>query len=362
MAAPVSKLFQPIRVGNITLAHRIVMPPVSRFRADDQHVMEPITLEYYKQRACAPGTLIVGEATFTAPQASGYKNSPGIWTDAQITAWKVIVDAIHAKECFIFLQLLDMGASADLAVLETDGGHPYIGAGDLPFNGRTDQPRPMTIDEIHAHVEYFATAAHNAVHGAGFDGVEIHVASGYLLDQFLQTISNNRTDAYGGSIENRMRFPLAVVDAVVRSIGVEKTAVRISPWCRYQGMRMPDPVPTFSEFVRILRDAHPDLAYLHLVLATREPDEDEQDDFIRAIWGGRPLISSGGYTRESGMEAADKTGDLIAYGRDFIANPDLVRRLKENAPLNESDPSKYYSSVGPVGYTDYPFLPAPLHL
>ncbi|KAI0057806.1 FMN-linked oxidoreductase [Artomyces pyxidatus] len=368
MVASVSRLFQPITIGDMTLAHRIVMAPLTRFRATDEHVMQPISREYYEQRASAPGTLIVSEGTYPAPQATGYKNSPGIWTEIQIAAWRKIVDAIHARGSFIYLQLFDMGASADLAVLEADGGHPYVGAGDLPHDGRSERPRPMTIEEIHEHTEYFATAARNAVYGAGCDGIEIHSANGYLLDQFLQTNTNNRSDAYGGSIENRVRFPLAVVDAVVRAVGAKRTAVRISPWSRYQGMRMPDPGPTFAQFVRCLRHAHPDLAYLHIVTprvdedgeSTREPDEGERDDFIRAEWGERPIISSGGFGRESGMEAADKTGDLIAYGRAFIANPDLVRRLKEDAPLNKGDRSKYYSS-GPDGYIDYPFLPSPSH-
>ncbi|KAI0065577.1 NADH:flavin oxidoreductase/NADH oxidase [Artomyces pyxidatus] len=360
-----SKLFQPITVGGITLQHRVVMAPLTRFRANDKHELTDLSREYYEQRAAVPGTLIIAEGTFTAPQAAGCK-SPGMWSPGQIESWKKIVAAVHAAGSFIFVQLYAMGTAANVAALRADGDYPYAGASDVPLKDHEGVPRALTIDEIHAHTRWFADAARIAVHEAGFDGVEVHCAYGYLLDQFLQTTMNTRTDAYGGSLENRLRFPLEALDAVVAAVGAARTAVRISPWSRYQNMRMPDPIPTFSAFVERIRDAHPGLAFLHVVepridgAETRAPepgDEVEQNDFIREIWGPRPFLAAGKFDRASGMERADRTGDLIAYGRLFISNPDLVRRLKEDIPLNEGNRSTYYSE-GAVGYTDYPVASA----
>ncbi|KAI0066943.1 FMN-linked oxidoreductase [Artomyces pyxidatus] len=368
-----SKLFQPITIGDLELQHRVVMAPVMRFRANSQHEMGPLNQEYYNQRAgCCSGTFIIAEATMIAPQAGGYKNAPGIWTDRQIASWKEIVDGVHARGSFIFLQLWDLGAAAEPSILlaEEDypwvgaGKYPYVGAGDLLFPEHTEPPRPLSVDEIHEHTWLFANAARNAVEQAGFDGVEIHACNGYLLDQFLQTNTNNRTDEYGGSVENRIRFPLEVVDAVVAAVGAKKTAIRISPWSRFQaGMCMKNPKPTFSALVERLRDTHPDLAYLHIVepgvhgTIAHHPRPGESNQFIREIWGERRLIAAGGFTRKSGMAAAEHTGELIAYGRAFIENPDLVRRFKKDLPLNLGDPSTYYGT-GRAGYTDYPFAPA----
>ncbi|KAI0058462.1 hypothetical protein BV25DRAFT_1891339 [Artomyces pyxidatus] len=360
MTTSTPKLFQPATVGDLTLGHRVVMPPLTRFRANKDHVQGPMNQEYYEQRASAPGTLIITEGTFIAPQSGGFANAPGIWNDAQIAAWKKIVDAIHLKGSYIYLQLWDIGAAAKPDVLEAEGGFPYVGAGDLLFDDHQVPPRPLTVDEIRERVGLYATAARNAVHKAGFDGVEVHSAHGYLLDQFLQTNTNNRTDVYGGSIENRIRFPLEVVDAVAAAVGESKTAIRLSPWSRFQGMRMDDPVPTYSALVTRLRDAHPALAYLHVVepridgIFTGNAEDDGQNDFLRAIWAPRPFIAAGGFTRASALEAAERTGDLIAFGRSFIANPDLVRRLKEDIPLAVGNRATYYAD-GPVGYTDYPF-------
>ncbi|KAI0039382.1 hypothetical protein FA95DRAFT_1550708 [Auriscalpium vulgare] len=366
MSASTSALFQPITVGDVTLQHRIVMAPLTRFRASDEHVMGELNHEYYEQRASAPGTLIITEATFIAAEAGGYKNAPGIWTEEQIAGWKKIVDTAHAKGSSIYLQLWALGAAGKKEVLAEEGGHPYTGAGDKVFEPFTEPPRPMTVEEIHQFTEFYATASRNAVEKAGFDGVEVHMANGYLLDQFLQTNTNNRTDAYGGSVENRIRFPLAALDAVVAAVGVKRAALRISPWSEFQGMRMDDPIPTFSALVQRVRETHPDLSYIHVieprvdgndVREHVEGEADESNDFVRAIWGDRRIISAGGFSRASGIEAAGKTGDLIAYGRSFIANPDLVRRLKEDLPLNVAERATYYTP-GPVGYTDYPFAPA----
>ncbi|KAI0042559.1 NADH:flavin oxidoreductase/NADH oxidase [Auriscalpium vulgare] len=366
MPSSTSALFQPITVGDVTLQQRIVMAPLTRLRAGPGHVPNELNREYYEQRASAPGTFLFTEATFIAPQAGGHRDAPGIWSEEQIAGWKKIVDSVHAKGSFIYLQLWALGRGAEKDVLEEEGGYPYISSGDKLLPPFTEPPRPMTVDEIHQFIGFYVTAARNSVEKAGFDGVEVHMANGYLLDQFLQTNTNNRTDEYGGSIENRLRFPLAVLDAVVAAVGPKKTGLRISPWAKFQDVGMDDPVPTFSTLVRRVRDTHPDLSYLHVIepridgIFMRENDPAnpiESNDFIREIWGDRRIISAGGYTRASGIEAAEKTGNLIAYGRAFIANPDLVRRLREDLPLNFSNRPTYFTK-GAVGYTDYPFAPA----
>ncbi|KAI0064346.1 FMN-linked oxidoreductase [Artomyces pyxidatus] len=363
MSASSPAVFQPIIVGEMTLKHRVVMAPLTRFRANGQHVMGPMSIQYYEQRAAsAPGTFIIAEATVIAPNSGGFKNSSALWTDDQIAGWKKIVDTVHASGSFIYCQLWDTGAAGIPSVYREDG-YPYVGAGDLLFEDHDERPRPLTIDEIQERVELYVTAARAAVFKAGFDGVELNALNGYLLDQFLQTNTNNRADEYGGSIENRIRFPLEVLDAIVAAVGAKRAAIRLSPWSRYQGMGMPNPVPTFRALVTRIRDTHPDLSYLHVVepridggSARASVDPGESNDFIREIWGpDRRLITAGGYTRQSGLETAERTGNLIAYGRYFIANPDLVRRLKEDAPLNKGNRATYYGS-GPEGYVDYPFL------
>ncbi|KAF9466853.1 NADH:flavin oxidoreductase/NADH oxidase [Collybia nuda] len=367
-----SKLFQPLQVGDMILQHRIVMAPLTRFRADAQHVPLPHVIDYYTQRASVPGTLVITEATYIAQRAGGYPNAPGIWTNAQISAWKKIVDSVHAKGSYIFLQLWALGRAATPRQLASeDLNLPYVSASDIPIAGRKDgiSPRPLTTSEIQEYIELYATAASNAVHRAGFDGVEVHGANGYLVDQFLQGVSNLRTDAYGGSPEKCSRFALEVVNAVSKRVGESKTAFRMSPWNTYQSMRMKDPVPTFSYLVSKLRENHPNLAYIHVV----EPRIDgastdvidlagQSNDFIRKIWGSgdgddnRRLISAGGYTRDLGMECADKKGDLIAYGRPFISNPDLPYRLLNDIKLAVANRKWYYKygSLDPKGYSDYP--------
>lgn len=259
---------------------------------------------------------------------------------------------MHAKGSYIFLQLWALGRAAIPDQLKSeDLSLPCVSASDIPMKGGIS-PRPLTLSEIQEYVELYATAASNAVHLAGFDGVEVHGANGYLVEQFLQDVSNVRTDAYGGSPEKRSRFALEVVDAIVKRVGERKTAIRLSPWNTYQsmcaifccrriscsinppvGMGMKDPIPTYGYLVSQLRENHPNLAYIHVVEprvdgpGTKVADfGDRSNDFIRNIWesgdgaGSRRLISAGGYTRALGMERADEKGDLIAYGRPFISN------------------------------------------
>ncbi|KAF5353709.1 hypothetical protein D9758_008670 [Tetrapyrgos nigripes] len=377
----VSKLFQPIKLGDVDLKHRVVMPPLTRFRANEQHVPLPIVKEMYAQRASTPGTLLIAEGTFIDPRAGGYPFVPGIWSDEQIAAWKEVTSAVHKKGSFIYLQLWALGRNAYPAVLKAQN-YDVVGASDIPVPERPQipgtpeedpPPRPLTIPEIKEYAEIFAKAASNAVHQAGFDGVEVHGANGYIVDQFLQDVSNHRTDEYGGSVENRARFALEVIDAIVKAVGPRKTAIRLSPWNNIFGMGMgvPKTKAQFSYLVSKIKEAHPTLSYIHLIeprskgydILDHDP-EGESNDFIREIWtspeedeNGRRLISSGGYTRELAIENADKRGDIIAFGRRFIANPDLPYRLEHNIPWNDYDRTTFYiqNTLDPKGYTDYTF-------
>ncbi|KAI0076950.1 NADH:flavin oxidoreductase/NADH oxidase [Panus rudis PR-1116 ss-1] len=372
-----SKLFQPLHFGDVQLQHRIVMAPLTRFRSDINHVVGDIVVEYYSQRSRIPGTLLISEGTFIAARAGGYDNVPALETPEQLAGWEKVTQAVHDNKSFIFAQLWSLGRAADQTVLARDG-FPFIAASDIPLNnGRprfssgsevrdaagseaTSNPRPLTVEEIKEFVQLYATAASNAVN-AGFDGVEIHAAGGYLLDQFLQDVSNNRTDEYGGSIENRARFPLEVIDAVVKAVGPGKVGIKLSPWGQFQDMRMKDPIPTFSYLVKKIRELHPDFAYIHVIEPRvsggidRIPTEGETNDFLQEIWSPRPYIADGGFTRDSAIELADKQGVLVAFGRHFISNPDLPYRIKNGIALNPYDRSTFYKVLSPVGYTDHPF-------
>ncbi|KII91975.1 hypothetical protein PLICRDRAFT_154167 [Plicaturopsis crispa FD-325 SS-3] len=362
-ARGVVKLFQPIVVGNLTLAHRVVFAPCGRGRANGESVPNPLMPTYLAQRSSTPGTLLISESTFISPEAGGIDTIPGIWSAKQVAAWYKATEAVHAKGAYIFLQLGATGRSAQPAVMKRDG-LPYVSASDIPLTGRDGTPRPLTIAEIKQYAWTFAAAAAKAI-AAGFDGVELSAANGHLLDQFLQDMSNKRTDEYGGSVENRVRFVLEVVNAITKVVGEKKTSIRVSPWSRFNDMGMDDPKPTFAYLVQRLHDEYPDLAYIHVIeprvdgLVTREhgAPAGQSNDFIREIWAPRPLISAGGYERASGLEAAERTGELIAYGRYFVANPDLPYRLKHDIPLTKGDRSKYYvrGATDEDGYTDYPF-------
>ena len=235
-----SKLFKPLQPGNLTLSHRIVLAPLTRLRANKAHVHGDLAVEHYAQRARAvPGTLLITEATFIAERGGGSNNVPGVWNDEQVRAWKKVADAVHDAGSYIFMQIWALGRAAQPSHLANDDPSlPYVSSSAIPLKSRPEtdpKPRPLTIPEIKEYIQLFGQAAENAVHGAGFDGVEIHGAHGYLIDQFLQDVSNNREDEYGGSIENRCRFALEVIDEVVKRVGAEKVGLRISPWSRFQG-------------------------------------------------------------------------------------------------------------------------------
>ncbi|KAI0744497.1 NADH:flavin oxidoreductase/NADH oxidase [Earliella scabrosa] len=360
----VPMLFQPVKVGDLTLAHRVVLAPLTRCRANVRSAHTDIAVTYYSQRGSVPGTLLITEATVIAPFAGTMTpHMPGIWSEEQIAAWKRVADGVHEKGSYLFLQLWAQGRAAFPAALKAvNPDYPYVSASDIPMSDRPDDiPRPLTIPEIKEYAEAHAQAARNAVFGAGCDGVELHCANGYLPDQFLQDVSNRRTDEYGGSIENRCRFTLEMIDAVVAVVGAKKVGLRISPWATYQDMGMKDPIPTFTYLVSQVVQRHPDLAYLHVIEPGVAASEDcthngeESNDFLRQLWHPRPFISAGRYTRESAIKRAEKTSDLIAFGRRFISNADLPLRLRKNLPLAPWTRDSYYSFEDPHGYIDFPF-------
>ena len=369
------KLFRPLKVGNTELQHRLVMAPLTRFRADKDHNPNPLAKQYYIQRASTPGTLIITEATFISPRAGGYKKIPGIWSEAQIAGWKDIVSGIHAQGSPVFIQLWALGRVAQADVLEKEERGPYkvssassipVDASQTNFGKEAPPPHALTEEEIQIYIQEYAQAAKNSIE-AGFDGVEIHGANGYLIDQFWQDVSNQRTDAWGGSIEKRARFGLEVTKAVIAAVGdSKKVGMRLSPWGKFQGMGMEDPVPQFEYVIKELKKL--DLAYLHLIESRKsgsaadgvyhDDGTNELKTFIDA-WGPEdPLILAGGFTPEKAKWAVNEvaTGDNIAigFGRYFISTPDLPYRLKHGLPLNKWDRSTFYAP-GAEGYVDYEF-------
>ncbi|KAK0216371.1 hypothetical protein IW262DRAFT_1475400 [Armillaria fumosa] len=364
-----SKLFQPITVGRLSLSHRVVLAPMTRLRVNPVTFspLLPLVKDYYVQRAKVPGTLLISEGTIVAPKASGFPGAPEIWTEEQISAWKEIVDGVHAQGSYIYLQIAAMGRQASPDFLKSrDPMFPHVAPSALPLAPDAPVPREMTKEEINEYIEFFGISAANAVHRAGFDGVEIHGANGFLVDQFLQSTSNVRNDEYGGSVEKRVKFPLEVIERVVKEVGADRVGLRLSPWNRSGGMRMEDPIPTYSYLTTKVKVLYSDFAYIHVVevrvdgftdLSPDDIKESENNDFLRKIWAPKPLISAGGYTRDSGIETADEKGDLIAYGRWYISNPDLSTRLEKNIPLSKYDRPTFYISGDTTGkgFTDYPF-------
>ncbi|KAA1472904.1 FMN-linked oxidoreductase [Dentipellis sp. KUC8613] len=360
-----SRLFQPILVGDLTLPHRIALAPLTRMRNTAAYVPTELTRKYYERAAKgAEGGLLITEATSIAAKAGGMPNIPGIWSEEQIAAWKEIVTAVHAEGAPIYLQLWAMGRAASPDLLAAEG-HEYVSSS--PWTNQQGQtPRELTIPEIKEYVQLYATAARNAVERAGFDGVEIHGANGFLIHQFLVEKSNFRADEYGGSIEKRARFGLEVVKAVTEVVGQKKTAIRLSPFLNMFDWEWDNPKPTYTYFVEQLRDQFPDLAYIHSVEPRTSPFDDtftklddsvgSGNDFLRNVWSPRPFVIAGGYGPETAKFDADKyEHDIIALGRHYIANPDLPRRIRENLPLNKYDRPTFYAQSA-EGYIDYPFV------
>ncbi|KAI9018473.1 hypothetical protein CLU79DRAFT_720685 [Phycomyces nitens] len=363
-------LFTPIQVGASLLKHRVVLAPLTRMRATADSVPVPLMAEYYHQRA-SEGGLLITEGTSITEDSIIYPLTPGIYNDKQIEAWKEITKAVHSKGGYIFLQMAHGGRASPSGLLP--GNKLPVSASAIAITGKnslgeeSEVPRALEVKEIAHITKDFTQAAKNAI-SAGFDGVELHGANGFLLDQFINTSSNIRTDNYGGSIENRARFVLEVVQSVSEAIGEERTAVRFSPWSGFQDMKDDTPYETWGYIVNQLQEKHPKLAYLHFL----EP----RDDFVAAMtgedrteiikndtvepfqkaWKG-PFVTSGGYTTtpKRAFETAEKSENtLVAFGRTFISNPDLPERLKNDWPLTPYDRSTFYGGAS-VGYTDYAF-------
>lgn len=318
--------------------------------------------EYYAQRGSVPGTVLISEATFISPQAGGFVNAPGIYNQDQINAWKVVTDAVHKNKSFIYLQLWALGRASDPKQLKKELGEDakVVSASNIPFEGGAT-PVALTEAEIQQYIKDYAQAAKNAIE-AGFDGVEIHGANGYLIDQFTQDKSNNRTDAWGGSVEKRGRFAIEVVKAVVAAVGAEKTGIRLSPYSSFQGMKMDNPIPQFTYLTGELKKLN--LAFLHLVESRISGNADieatEKVDFLVKLWDNQsPVLLAGGFKRDSAYTAADveykNYNVLIVFGRYFITNPDLVFRVKEGIEFTPYDRNKFYNAKEADGYTNWPF-------
>jgi NADPH2 dehydrogenase len=330
----------------------------ARFRASDEHVILPMAAEYYGQRASTPGTLLITEATFIAKQYGGYPNVPGIYNQDQIEGWKKVTDEVHKKGSKIVLQLWALGRVANKQFSEANG-IVIKSSSATQLDDSHAVPKEMTQEEIKEAVAAFAQGAKNAIE-AGFDGVEIHGANGYLVDQFIQDNVNQRTDSYGGSIENRSRFAVEVAQAVVDAVGADKTGIRLSPFSDFQGMKMKDPVPQFSDVIKKLNKIG--LAYVHLVESRISGNADIEGfdslDPLLPLWDG-PLLIAGGLKPDSAKRMVNeerKDRDVIAvFGRYFISTPDLVFRLQEGIELNPYDRDTFYNAKSPKGYTDQPF-------
>ncbi len=356
-------LFSPTRIGPLRLPNRLVMAPMTRNRAGAGEAPTDLMVEYYAQRATAG--LIVTEGTQVSRQGAGYLNTPGIHTDAQQAGWRHVTEAVHARGGRIFLQLWHVGRISHpsfqpggaLPVAPsaiTPVGFTYTPAGRRPFV----TPRALALEEIPGIVADFRRAAERAL-GAGFDGVEIHGANGYLPQQFLEDGTNRRTDAYGGSIENRARFLLEVTDAVAEVWGADRVGVRLSPASTFNGMSGSDPEATYGYVAEQLDPRG--IGYLHVV----EPAEPITRDgkpvsalaYLRARFRGVLIANNGIDTGRAASLLGEGTADLVAFGRLFLANPDLPARLRAGSPLNPPDPATFYGG-DERGYTDYPVLAA----
>jgi 2,4-dienoyl-CoA reductase-like NADH-dependent reductase (Old Yellow Enzyme family) len=349
------KLLDPVTLGDLRLPNRVIMAPLTRSRATASRVPNALMAEYYTQRAGAG--LIISEATSVTPMGVGYADTPGIWSDEQVAGWRLVTSAVHGAGGRMVLQLWHVGRVSDPSFL--GGALPVAPSAIAPegFVRLTRPPAPyvtpraLEIGELPGIVEAYRKGAANAK-AAGFDGVEIHGANGYLLDQFLQDGANKRTDAYGGPVENRARLMLEVTDAVISVWGASRVGMHLAPRGDAQSMSDSNPLATFSYVVREL--SHREIAF---ICARESVGPGRIGPQLRALFSGA-YIGNEKFTRESAEEAiAAGEVDAIAFGKDFIANPDLPRRFALGAPLNPQRNESFYSP-GPVGYTDYPALPA----
>ncbi|KAK8203720.1 hypothetical protein IWZ01DRAFT_513717 [Phyllosticta capitalensis] len=393
-----TKLFAPLELGNLRLEHRVVLAPLTRLRgvkvSDGIYKPSDLHVEYYAQRA-SKGGLLLTEATEIYHRSCGYPGGPGVYDPAQLAAWKKVTDAVHAKGGYIFCQLWHTGRASPATFL---AGEPPVSASDIPIKGKAADgsdfeatpPRPLTIDEIHEITKKYALAAKLAVEEAGFDGVEIHGANGYLLDQFLHDNVNLRTDAYGGSIENRSRFPLEVITAVCEAVGSSRVGIRLSPFNYFQDTKDSSPIAHWAYLCQRIIQLPQRPVYVHMVeprfdevldhqakmdaLATYSPQNGNGVEaeatrgkevalkpslapFSKILANGDvKFLTAGGFNRENCVVPLDEGyGDAVVFGRWFIANPDLPMRLAQGKPLNQYDRSTFYGADPPQkGYVDYP--------
>lgn len=346
-------LFSPLSLGDYTLRNRIVMAPMTRSRAENA-IPPEMAVEYYASRADAG--LLLTEGTGPSRAGMGYPRTPGIYDPAQVAAWRKITDAVHARGGRIFLQLMHVGRIAHSGNRSIPD--PPVAPSDVRAAGQMwtdsqgmqdyDRPRALALGEIPQVIGEYAEATRNAL-AAGFDGVELHSASGYLPNQFLSPNTNRRTDAYGGSIENRNRFVVETLDAMIAAAGSPgKVGIKVSPGMKFNDIQHEDPIPTYVALAKAISPKH--LAYLH-VLRTGIGAESA----LREAYQGTFLVGGGFKKDEANQFLAEGRADAIVFGTSFLANPDLVKRLKMNAPLNEPDRATFYTP-GAKGYTDYPVL------
>ncbi len=368
-----TSLFDPVQAGSLKLANRIVMAPLTRNRAPGA-IPTPLMATYYRQRASAG--LIITEATAISHQGQGYADVPGIWNAEQVVAWKRVTDAVHAEGGTIVMQLWHVGRVSHVD-LQPDGQAPVapsaitaktktvlLNEGVASFVP-TSAPRALRLDELPGIVADYQRAARNAIE-AGFDGVEVHGANGYLLDQFLRSGSNHRADAFGGPVQNRARLLIDVMQAIASAIGGGRVGLRLSPVTPANDAADPQPQPLFEHVVQQLGPMQ--LAYLHLIEgstgAARDHVQGEQPfdyDALRASYraagGTGAWMVNNGYDRALAEQSLAQGADLVAFGKAFIANPDLPRRLREGSALNTADRATFYGGSA-NGYTDYPALSA----
>ncbi|XP_045816695.1 12-oxophytodienoate reductase 2-like isoform X1 [Trifolium pratense] len=356
---PIS-LLTPYKMGKFNLAHRVVLAPLTRQRSYN-NVPQPHAVLYYSQRT-SNGGLLISEATGVSETAQGFPNTPGIWTKEQVEAWKPIVDAVHAKGGTFFCQIWHVGRVSD-SVYQPNGQAP-ISSTDKPLltpqiggDGveipQFTPPRRLRTEEIPNIVKHFRLAARNAIE-AGFDGVEIHGAHGYLLEQFMKDKANDRTDEYGGSLENRCRFTVEIVEAVANEIGAERVGIKLSPFSTFGECGDSNPLELGLYMVNAVNKYG--ILYCQMVEPRMETECSHSLMPMRKAFNGTFMVT-GGYGRQDGINAiAENRADLIAYGRYFISNPDLPKRFALNAPLNKYYRETFYSHDPVLGYTDYPFL------
>ncbi|GMH04113.1 hypothetical protein Nepgr_005952 [Nepenthes gracilis] len=370
-------LFSPYKLGKFNLSHRIALSPMTRCRAINNNTANEAMATYYAQRT-TPGGLLITEGTIVSLVGNGYPCVPGIFTDEHVEGWKKVTEAVHAKGGIILCQLWHVGRASHHAF--QPGGQAPVSPSNKPISSRWKlmmpddsmaeypPPRALETSEIPGIVEEFRRGAVNAIR-AGFDGIEIHGAQGYIIDQFLKDTINDRTDEYGGSLENRCRLLMEILEAIVSAIGIERTALRISPAIDYLDAIDTDPLGLGLGIIDRLNKFQENhggkLVHVHSIqpriMAAEEKlwSEDEGAHLLKKIkraYQGT-FISSGGYTKQLGMAAvANGDTDLVSYGRLFLANPDLVNRFKLDAPLNKYNRALFYTHDPVVGYTDYPFL------